>query len=142
MPPCSGPKTSAARHSRSTTDGQAPTRCSAALYIRRGDYDRALDVFRRALALNASDADSYAGLGNALLWTGQIEDAIKALETSRQFQPNIGPTEAFYLGLAYLVAGRSADAIRTLEQALARYSNILAVNVTLAAAYAEAARLG
>jgi tetratricopeptide (TPR) repeat protein len=74
------------------------------------------------------------------LWTGQIEDAIKALETSRQFQPNLGPTEAFYLGLAYMVAGRNADAIRTLEQAITRYSNILAVNVTLAAAYAEAGR--
>jgi TolB-like protein/cytochrome c-type biogenesis protein CcmH/NrfG len=111
------------------------------VYIRRGDYDRALDVFKRALALNASDADSYAGLGNALLWTGHIEEAIKALETAHQFQPNIGPTEAFYLGTAYLVAGRSADAIRTLERAIARYSNILAVNVTLAAAYAEAGRL-
>ncbi|MEA2982970.1 MAG: adenylate cyclase, partial [Alphaproteobacteria bacterium] len=110
------------------------------VYIRRGDYDRALDVFKRALALNASDADSYAGLGNALLWTGHIEDAIKALETAQQFQPNIGPTEAFYLGIAYLVAGRSADSIRTLERAIARYSNILAINVTLAAAYAEAER--
>jgi tetratricopeptide (TPR) repeat protein len=111
------------------------------VYVRRGDYERALDVFKRALALNASDADSYAGLGNALLWTGHIEEAIKALETAHQFQPNIGPTEAFYLGTAYLVAGRSADAIRTLERAIARYSNILAVNVTLAAAYAEAGRL-
>jgi adenylate cyclase len=110
------------------------------VYVRRGDYDRALDVFKRALALNPSDADSYAGLGNALLWTGHIEEAIKALETSQQFHPSIGPTEAFYLGIAYLLAGRDADAIRTLERAVARYSNILAVNVTLAAAYAEAGR--
>ena len=111
------------------------------IYIRRGDYDRALDEFKRALALNASDADSYAGLGDALLWTGHIEEAIKAIETANQFQPNIGATESFHLGIAYLVAGRSADAIRTLERALSRYSNILAINVTLAAAYAEAGRL-
>jgi tetratricopeptide (TPR) repeat protein len=110
------------------------------VYVRRADYDRALDEFKRALVLNASDADSHAGLGNVLLWTGHIEESIKAMETAQQFQPNLGATDAFHLGMGYLIAGRKPDAIRTLEWAQTRYSNILAINVTLAAAYAEAGR--
>jgi TolB-like protein/cytochrome c-type biogenesis protein CcmH/NrfG len=110
------------------------------VYGRRADYDRALDEFKRALALNASDADSHTGLGSALLWTGHVEESIKALETAQQFQPNLGATDAFHLGMGYLVAGRKAEAIRTLEWAQTRYSNILAINVALAAAYAEAGR--
>ena len=36
-------------------------------YARLGQYDRALDALKRALALNASNPDSYAGLGDVLL---------------------------------------------------------------------------
>jgi len=110
------------------------------IYIRRGDLDRALDEMKRALALNPSDADSYAGLGNALLLLGEVEGAIQAIETAVQFQPNISVTNYFRLGMAYLLAGRNTDAIRTLERALVRDKNNVFINAMLAAAYAEAER--
>jgi tetratricopeptide (TPR) repeat protein len=110
------------------------------IYIRRGDLERALDAMRRALALNPSDADGYAGLGNALLVMGDIEGAIRAIETAAQLQPTISATDYFRLAMAYVLAGRNADAIRTLERALVRNEKDVFINAMLAAAYAEAGR--
>lgn len=110
------------------------------VYIRRGDLDRALDEMKRALALNPSDADSHAGLGNALLLLGDVEGAIRAIETAVQFHPEISPTDYFRLGMAYILAGRNTDAIRTLERALVRNEENVFINAMLAAAYAESER--
>jgi adenylate cyclase len=110
------------------------------VYIRRGDLDRALDAMKRALALNSSDADSYAGLGNVLLAMGHIDGAISAIETAAQLQPSISVTDYFRLGMAYVLAGRTADAIRTLERSLIRNEREVFTNAMLAAAYAEAGR--
>jgi class 3 adenylate cyclase/TolB-like protein/Flp pilus assembly protein TadD len=110
------------------------------VHLRRGDYDRALDEMKHAVALNSSDADSYAGLGDALLWTGDFEGAIKALETAVQFQPIVSGPVYFNLGTAFILAGRYADAIRTLERSRTRYKDAIFNNVMLAAAYAAAGR--
>ena len=112
------------------------------IYIRRGEYDRALEAIRRALVLNPSDADTYAALGNALLWTGEIEAAIEAMETAVQFQPTWPVTDYFHLATAYFLAGRTLDAIRILERSLVRFGNVPYTNAMLAAAYAEAGREG
>lgn len=112
------------------------------IYIRRGEYDRALDATRRAIGLNPSDADNYAALGNALLWTGEIEAAINAMETAVQFHPTWPVTDYFHLATAYFLAGRSIDAIRILERSLVRFENVPYTNAMLAAAYTEAGREG
>ena len=50
------------------------------IHSRLGEYDRAVDALRHALTLNPSDPENYAGLGDALLWSGEIEEARKMLE--------------------------------------------------------------
>lgn len=110
------------------------------VYIRRGDLDRALNEMKRAAALNPSDPDSYAGLGNALLLLGDVDGAIRAIETAVQFHPEISANDYFRLGMAYILAGRNTDAIRTLERALVRNENNVFINAMLAAAYAETER--
>jgi adenylate cyclase len=102
--------------------------------------DRALDELKRAVALNSSDADSYEGLGATLLFIGDFDGAIKAIELSSEFQPTLSVTTYFNLGTALLLSGRTADAVRTLEQSVERYSNFLYVRAMLAAAYAAAGR--
>jgi adenylate cyclase len=109
-------------------------------YIRYADYDRALDEMRRAVELNGSDPDAYAGLATALLWAGNIDASVKALETAGRFQPNGTATDTFTFGLAYLLADRTPDAIRTLERSLERNRTHLYTNALLAAAYAQAGR--
>ncbi len=105
-------------------------------YVRYGDYDRALDEMRRAVKLNSSDPDAYAGLAAASLWSGDVAAAVKDFETAGKLGLNFSANDAFILGVAYLLADRSADAIRTLERSLERNKTDVYTNAILAAAYA------
>jgi adenylate cyclase len=109
-------------------------------YIRFGDYDRALDEMRRAVKLNNSDPNAYAGLAGALLWSGDIDASVEAFETARKLGLEFTANDAFLLGVAYILADRSADAIRTLERSLDRNKTDPYTNAVLAAAYAQAGR--
>ncbi len=110
----------------------------AALYF--GEYDRALDELKRAVALNGSNAHSYSVLMDVLLFRGDVKGAIAAGETLRQFEPDIPSGAALHLAIAYVLADRGADAVRILEPALDRNPDYLYGHVVLAAAYAEIGR--
>jgi adenylate cyclase len=109
-------------------------------YIRYADYDRALDEMRRAVELNNSDPNAYAGLGTALLWSGDVDGSVKDFETASKLGLDFTVNDSFILGIAYLLADRSADAVRTLERSLERNKTDVYSNAILAAAYAEAGR--
>ena len=110
------------------------------IYIRYGDYDRALDEMRRSVELNNSDPEAYAGLATALLWSGDVDGSVRDFEIGAKLGLDVTANEAFTLGVAYLLANRSADAIRTLERSLERNKTDPYTNAILAAAYAEAGR--
>jgi class 3 adenylate cyclase/TolB-like protein len=112
-----------------------------AVYLSFGKHERAVDELRRALDLNPSDANTYGELGTTLLFAGQIEESIKATETALHFDPNLDIRGLWALGTAYFLAGRNADAARTLERLLARNANYPQAQVMIAAVYAEANRL-
>jgi adenylate cyclase len=105
-----------------------------------GDYDGALDELKRAIDLNGSDAEGYSGLLSVLLWRGDISGAITAGETLAQFEPELSVYDGFYLATAYVLADRSADAIRLLELSISRNRTNREISIMLAAAYAEAGR--
>jgi adenylate cyclase len=105
-----------------------------------GDYDGALDELKRAIDLNGSDAKGYSGLLSVLLWRGDISGAITAGETLAQFEPELSVSDGFYLATAYVLADRSADAIRLLEPSVSRNRTNPEISIMLAAAYAEAGR--
>jgi adenylate cyclase len=109
-------------------------------YIRYGDYDRALDEMRRAIKLNSSDPDAYAGLAGASVWSGDIDAAIKNFETAIKLGLTMNVNNSFLLGIAYVLAGRNADAIRVLERSIATNKTDVYSRAILAAAYAEAGR--
>ena len=110
------------------------------VYIRYAEYDRALNEMRRAIELNSSDPDAYAGMGEAQLWSGDIDSAIKFYETARQLGLSVTTKEAITLGTAYVLADRNEDAIRTLESFSERGHTEAYSNAILAAAYAQAGR--
>ena len=105
-----------------------------------GDYDRALDELKRAIDLNGSDAQSYAGLLTVLLYRGDPAGAIAAGETLTQFQPELSDLTALNLGMAYVLADRGADAIRILEPVVGHNPRDLYASVMLAVAYAAVGR--
>ena len=108
------------------------------VYSWRGDYDRALAAIQRAIELNPSDVDNYLALAKPLLWSGDLDGAIAALETARQVGTDTTVFFAVHLGIAYVVAGRSAEAIRVLERSVTRDRTNVFTQVLLGAAYAEA----
>jgi len=109
-------------------------------YIRYGDYDRALDEMRRAIKLNGSDPEAYAGLAGASVWSGDIDAAIKNFEIAVKLGLNLNVNNSFLLGVAYVLAGRNADAIRVLERSVDTNKTDVYSRAILAAAYAEAGR--
>ncbi|MFB9265011.1 tetratricopeptide repeat protein [Bradyrhizobium erythrophlei] len=108
--------------------------------LRFRNYDQAIDELKLALDLNPSDAETYAWLGVALLYTGALGESIRAIETALHFDPNLDTIHLTDLGMAYLLADRITDATRVAEQAIARDSGFAFAYSLLAAAYAEADR--
>ncbi len=109
--------------------------CSAVPYSLFGEYDRALDEMQRAVKLNSSDPNAYAGLAGALLWSGDVHASVKAFEAARNLGLEFTANEAFLLGVAYILVDRSGDAIHTLERSLDRNKTDPYTNAVLAAAY-------
>jgi TolB-like protein/DNA-binding winged helix-turn-helix (wHTH) protein len=105
-------------------------------------HDQARVEMERAVASNTSDAHALGGLGNALMWLGQPEAAIEALERAQRIDPDLSAMDRFALAMAYYLARRYDAAI---DQGLAniRSSPDSVFNhVLLAAAYRQANRYG
>ena len=103
-------------------------------------YDLAMAESERALDLNPSDSEVLLARAAVLLWTGRIDESIATTEFAARLNPNIGPEAALNLGIAYLLSGRYADAVRLLGAARARYPAYPLLDLPLAGAYAELGR--
>lgn len=110
------------------------------IYIRLGEYDRAVEALRHALALNPSDAEIYASLGDALLWSGDLDEARKMLEMATGLDPKLPSHDLFNLGAAYFLLGQHGAAAQVYERAVARRDGNPFIHAMLAAIYADAGR--
>jgi adenylate cyclase len=110
------------------------------VYLSFRQYQKAIDELKVALDLNPSDAETYSWLGQALLFDGAVEDSIKAIETALRFDPNLDVEQLWILGTAYFLAGKMAEATRTMEQLASRDSTTAHNHIMLAAVYAESGR--
>ena len=105
-----------------------------------GEYERAVDALKRAIALNPSDPDSHAGLGDALLWSGEVEGAIKALETATSIDPRLSAEDLFSLGAAYFLSERTRTRRAFSSGLSTRKEGNPFIYAMLAAIYAENGR--
>jgi class 3 adenylate cyclase/TolB-like protein/cytochrome c-type biogenesis protein CcmH/NrfG len=107
------------------------------IYTMKGQYERGLSEIDRAIALNPSDTNSLNARAQALLWSGRIDDAIKATEASFRIDPT--PNLATYIvaGMAYYLAERFEESSQILERALVRFPANGQLLPVLAAAYAQ-----
>lgn len=103
-------------------------------------YDLGLAESERALQLNPSDVEVLLARAAVLLWTGRIDESIATAEAALRLNVGLGPEASLNLGLAYLLKGRYADAVRLLEAQRTRYPNYPLLDFPLAAAYAELGR--
>ena len=78
-------------------------------------YEQAKAEMDRAIAVNPSDAHGLAGRGNVLMWLGQTDAAIEALELAQRIDPELNAIDRFALSLAYYLKRRYAAAIEQAE---------------------------
>lgn len=102
----------------------------------QGHHDRAVDCFRKALAMQPNDAGLHAGLGIALFETGDMDGAIAALRRACELAPNVA-TGWYNLGKALKLQVRSYEAIEALRRALRLDPAHVPARLTLADALAS-----
>jgi tetratricopeptide (TPR) repeat protein len=100
-------------------------------------YDLAMKEIERAIAINPNDADAMAGQGNILMWLGQTDAAIAALEQAQRIDPALNAIDRFALSLAYYLNRRYDAAIDQAERNLRATASANFSRVALAAAYAQ-----
>ncbi|WP_245312365.1 tetratricopeptide repeat protein [Rhizobium sp. R693] len=74
-------------------------------------YNEAKAEIERAIEINPNDALGLAGRGTILLWLGQTDAAIEALEQAQLIDPDLNAIDRFALSLAYYLKGRYDAAI-------------------------------
>jgi TolB-like protein/DNA-binding winged helix-turn-helix (wHTH) protein/cytochrome c-type biogenesis protein CcmH/NrfG len=109
----------------------------ARVHILHQRYKQAEAEIERAIAINANDAQSLAGRGNILMWLGQTDAAIKALEQAQRIDPDLNAIDRFALGLAYYLKRRYDAAIEQAELNLRETAGANSSRIVLAAAYAQ-----
>jgi Tfp pilus assembly protein PilF len=108
-------------------------------YKDRGDLDRAVDAYARALALTPppDQASSiHNNLGNIERQENKLDDAERDLRQALVLNPS--NVEAYNnLAVVLLIGGRADDAERVLDQALAANPNVASTYTNLGAIYAN-----
>jgi class 3 adenylate cyclase/TolB-like protein/Tfp pilus assembly protein PilF len=104
------------------------------------EYDQAKDALRRAIEINPSDASALAVWGSVQSFSGEVGGATESLQLALKLDPMLEPKFVFDLAIAYYLANRPEDALRTAERGLARYPDFPMFNVPAAAAAAQLGR--
>jgi adenylate cyclase len=103
-------------------------------------YDQAKTEIDRAIAINPNNANGLAGRGNILMWSGQTDAAIEALELAQRIDPELNAVDRFALSLAYYLKRRYDAAIEQAELNLRKTTGANFSRILLAAAYAQLGR--
>jgi predicted O-linked N-acetylglucosamine transferase (SPINDLY family) len=96
-----------------------------------GEVSAAEDLFRRAIASDAKDANAYLRLGRVLAHLGRREDAIQVLQSAVRVQPNFAEALCL-LGDMFQDQGHESEARQHYDQALRVNPNLALVHFNLA----------
>ena len=110
------------------------------ILLARAEYDQARNALKRAIEINPSDANALAAWGLVQSFTGQVAEAIDSLELALKLDPALEPGYVFDLTVAYYLARRHENVLRTAERGLARYPDFAMFNAPAAAAAAQLGR--
>jgi tetratricopeptide (TPR) repeat protein len=107
------------------------------IYAMKQQYDQAIAEGERAIVLDPNNADSYHLQAHILNWAGRPEEAIRRIEQALRLNPHYPPIYLFQLGWAYRLAGRYAEAITTLREAISRSPSHMASYEQLTVNYVQ-----
>jgi serine/threonine-protein kinase len=141
MPPNQAmPKANEAAQKALSLDDSLAAAHTALAYVKafyEFDWPAAEREFKRAIELNAGDPDAHFGYGIAYLSPqGHLNEAVHEMQIARDLDP-LSPIEANYLGLAYQLVGKRAEAIAQYRRALDLDPNFIEARLHLANAYLD-----
>jgi adenylate cyclase len=110
------------------------------IHIFNQRYEQAQAEMERAIAINPNDAHGLAGRGNILMWSGQMDAAIEALELAQRIDPELNAIDRNALGLAYYLKRRYEEAIEQAQLNLRATTGANFSRIVLAIAYAQNSR--
>jgi DNA-binding winged helix-turn-helix (wHTH) protein/TolB-like protein/Flp pilus assembly protein TadD len=112
------------------------------VHLFHGRYDAAGSEIRQVLEINPHDSDGLAGRGHILLWRGDTDAAIEALENAQRIDLGISFSERFALALAYYLKSGYKQAVEQAQRNLLYWGDVSAANhIVLAVSYAQLGRL-
>jgi len=100
-------------------------------------YAQAEAKVEQVLVLGPGSADLYASAASILNWVGRPAEALKLMEQALHLNPRLPSWYFFFLGQAYYLLGRTAEAITPLQRVLSVYPHRVNAHVLLAAVYSE-----
>jgi TolB-like protein/DNA-binding winged helix-turn-helix (wHTH) protein/Flp pilus assembly protein TadD len=89
------------------------------LYLARR-YDAAIEQIRKTLELEPRFAHAHCWLGKAYLQKGLVQEGLAELQTAASFPGGDSPALVPWLGYAYALSGKRADAFRMIQTMKAR----------------------
>jgi serine/threonine protein kinase/tetratricopeptide (TPR) repeat protein len=66
-------------------------------YGRRGDYEQALEYFRRYATVSPGDANPFDSMGEVYFWMGKLDESFHCYEEADEMKPGFGPLKISYL---------------------------------------------
>jgi tetratricopeptide (TPR) repeat protein len=105
----------------------------------RGQTDRAIGLYRSAIAQNTTLSAAYQNLGLVLIESGRLEESADALASGVRLEPS-DPVAHINFGTALARLGRLEEAITQFEQALHLDATSTAARYNLGAALLAAGR--
>lgn len=121
-------------------DSAEVARCMGAIAQVKGDHAKALDCFRRVIAVWPDDPAVHAGLGIALVMTDAADDGLAHLRRACELAPNAA-SAWFNLGEALKQQANTTDAIEALRKAVRLDPAHVGARLSLARAKASAGKI-
>lgn len=122
---------------REKTAGMASSYNSIGLgYSKTGDFDRAIETFKKGLNIDPDNAEVYNNLGQAYLYKGMLEEAEINVKKALKTRPNF-PQAHNTLGVIYKNKNLLDENLEEYKTAVNRRSNNLHYHINLGIAYAR-----
>ncbi|MBE9558326.1 MAG: adenylate/guanylate cyclase domain-containing protein [Proteobacteria bacterium] len=117
-----------------------PQRLLGNMCAMKGQPDEALSYVQRALRLNPNDAHAHASLAQLHTYLGKHDVAIDEIATAMRLNPHHPSWYLWHQGFALVMAGDSEAAVKSLKEALSKYSGFVTPHRHLAVCYMRLGR--
>ena len=112
----------------------------AFVHVLSRDFDKAIAQAERGVALGPSNADVVAVLALNLIWAGQPEEALTAIEKAMRLSPMYSPWFTVVRAHALRLLGQFEEAMKTYKGAIADAPGYIPPYIGLTLCYAEMGR--